>query len=111
MTIEQLFNEKAPAVLKDNADKLKVCAGSIYNLKITGPGGGDWSLNMTLSPAICTPGASQIAQCTVEVDSENFKRLLVQPMLGMQLYFQGKLKVTGNPILLQKLQPLFALLA
>ena len=35
--------------------------------------------------------------------------LLANPNAGMQLYFQGKLKVTGDPMLATKLQKLFSL--
>ena len=32
--------------------------------------------------------------------------MLTNPALGMQLYFQGKLRVTGDPMLATKLQKL-----
>ena len=35
--------------------------------------------------------------------------MLSDPQAGMQLYFQGKLKVTGDPMLATKLQQFFAL--
>jgi hypothetical protein len=35
--------------------------------------------------------------------------MLTNPAMGMQLYFQGKLKVTGDPMLATKLQKLFQL--
>ena len=35
--------------------------------------------------------------------------MVQNPIIGMGLYFQGKLKVTGDPMLATKLQKLFAL--
>ena len=55
------------------------------------------------------PGDSGKSQCTIEVDHEDFKQMLADPQLGMQLYFQGKLKVTGDPMLATKLQQFFSL--
>lgn len=110
-TIEQLFNDKIPHVLATAGDKLTPCAGSVYNFHITGPGGGQWTLNMTFSPPTCAPGLSKFAQASVEMSGQDFQNILVQPNLATQLYFQGKLKVTGNPALVLKLQPLFALIA
>ncbi len=47
------------------------------------------------------------AQCTVEVAHEDFKSMFTDPQVGMQLYFQGKLKVSGDPMLAMKLQQVF----
>ena len=52
-------------------------------------------------------GDSGKAQCTVEVSHEDFKTMLGDPNAGMQLYFQGKLRVSGDPMLAMKLQQLF----
>ena len=49
------------------------------------------------------------AQCTIELAHEDFKAMLGNPQVGMQLYFQGKLRVTGDPMLATKLQQFFAM--
>jgi len=49
------------------------------------------------------------AQCTIEVSNEDFKTMLADPNAGMQLYFQGKLRVSGDPMLAMKLQQLIDL--
>ena len=61
----------------------------------------------TAKPPSCTRGDSGKAQCTVEVASDDFKTMLSDPNAGMQLYFQGKLRVSGDPMLAMKLQQLF----
>jgi hypothetical protein len=54
-------------------------------------------------PPTCSRGDSGKAQCTIEVAHDDFKAMLGNPQVGMQLYFQGKLKVSGDPMLATKL--------
>jgi hypothetical protein len=43
------------------------------------------------------------------LSDEDFQKLLENPQAnGMQLYFSGKLKMSGNPMLAVKLQKLFS---
>ncbi len=78
---------------------------------MTGEGGGEWTVDLKADPPTCLPGVHAPAQCTLEVAHSDFKSMLSNPNLGMQLYFQGKLKVTGDPMLATKLQKLFAMTA
>lgn len=50
------------------------------------------------------------ADCTVTIATEDFQKLVENPQAnGMQLFFAGKLKISGNPTLAMKLQKLFTL--
>jgi len=82
---------------------------AIYCFKISGDGGGDWTVDLTADPPTVIKGEAGSAQCTIEVSDEDFKSMLTDPQAGMQLYFQGKLKVTGDPMLATKLQQFFDL--
>ncbi len=105
---QELFDEQIPAALKAHPEKAKA-VGAIYLFKISGDGGGDWTVDLASEPPSCTRGDSGKAQCTIEVASEDFKSMLGNPTVGMQLYFQGKLKVAGDPMLATKLQQFFAI--
>jgi putative sterol carrier protein len=107
---KELFDEQLPAALKQHPDKAKA-VNAIYLFKIGGEGGGDWTVDLTSDPPTCTPGDAGKAQCTIEVDHEDFKAMLGNPQVGMQLYFQGKLKVSGDPMLATKLQQFLTLQA
>lgn len=105
---KHLFDELVPAALKQFPDKAKE-VNAIYGFNITGNGGGQWTVDLMSDPPTCTRGDTGKAQCTIEVDHEDFKQMLGNPQLGMQLYFQGKLRVTGDPMLATKLQQFFQL--
>jgi hypothetical protein len=107
---QELFNEQIPAALNKHPDKAKE-VNAIYCFKITGDGGGTWTVDLTADPPTCAAEESASAQCTIEVSHDDFKTMLGDPQAGMQLYFQGKLKVTGDPMLATKLQQFFDLAA
>jgi putative sterol carrier protein len=103
---QELFNNLVPEGLKQFPDKAGEL-NAIYLFKITGDGGGEWTVDTVAKPPTCTPGDAGKAQCTVSVSHDDFKTMLSDPNAGMQLYFQGKLQVTGDPMLAMKLQQLF----
>jgi len=104
----ELFDNLVPEGLAKYPDKAREL-NAIYCFKVTGEGGGDWTVDTTSNPPSCTKGDSGKAQCTIEVSHEDFKAMLADPNAGMQLYFQGKLRVSGDPMLAMKLQQLFEL--
>ena len=104
----ELFDEQIPKALAEHADKAKA-VGAVYCFKISGDGGGDWTVDLASDPPTCKRGDDGKAQCTIEVAHEDFMSMLGNPQVGMQLYFQGKLKVTGDPMLATKLQQFFAI--
>ena len=103
---QELFDHIVPKGLKQHPDKAREL-NAIYYFKISGEGGGEWTVDLTANPPTCVKGEGVKAQCTVEVSSEDFKTMLGDPNAGMQLFFQGKLRVTGDPMLGMKLQQLF----
>jgi hypothetical protein len=104
----ELFEEQVPKALARNPDEARQ-VNAIYCFKIAGEGGGDWTVDFTSDPPSCRQGDSGNAQCTIEVAHEDFKTMLSDPQAGMQLYIQGKLKVTGDPLLATKLPQFFEL--
>ena len=105
---QELFNTQVPEAISKNPDKAKEI-GAVYLFKITGDGGGTWTVDLAAATPICVQGDKGNAQCTIEVAHSDFKEMLKNPALGMQLYFQGKLRVTGDPMLATKLQKLFSM--
>ena len=105
---QELFNEQIPVALSKYPEKARE-VNAIYCFKISGEGGGTWSVDLTADPPSCNTEDTGNAQCTIEVAHDDFKTMLSDPQAGMQLYFQGKLKVSGDPMLATKLQQFFDL--
>ena len=103
---QELFDVLVPQGLQQYPDKAREI-NAIYAFKIQGEGGGEWTVDLTKNPPTCVRGDNGTAQCTVEVSHDDFKQMLADPNAGMQLYFQGKLRVSGDPMLAMKLQQLF----
>ncbi|MEO6771748.1 MAG: SCP2 sterol-binding domain-containing protein [Kofleriaceae bacterium] len=100
-----LFDNLVPQGLKQYPEKARE-VNAIYCFKVSGEGGGEWTVDCTADPPACIRGDTGKAQCTIEVASDDFKTMLSDPNAGMQLYFQGKLRVSGDPMLAMKLQQL-----
>ena len=107
---KELFDDMIPKGIASNPGKAKE-VGAVYGFRITGDGGGDWIVDLSADPPSCKPGISDKAQCTIEVEHADFKRMLAEPNAGMELYFSGKLRVTGDPMLATRLQQFFRLAA
>ncbi len=105
---QELFNVMIPEGLKRYPDKARE-VNAIYGFKISGEGGGDWTVDLVANPPTCTAGDTGNAQCVISVTHEDFQTMLTDPQAGMQLYFQGKLQVSGDPMLAMKLQQLIDL--
>ena len=106
--ILKLFNEQLPAGLTNNADDAKTI-GAKFQINVTGEG--EWFVDASSTGPVCKAG-NEPADCTITIASEDFQKLMENPQAnGMQLFFAGKLKVTGNPMLATKLQKIFELKA
>ena len=106
--VKKLFNEELPAALEKNAAEAKTI-GAKYQMNITGEG--EWYIDVSESGPSCKPGTGDgaTADCTITIAAEDFQKLVENPQAnGMQLFFAGKLKVTGNQMLAMKLQKLFS---
>ncbi|MBL9003929.1 MAG: SCP2 sterol-binding domain-containing protein [Myxococcales bacterium] len=106
-----LFDNILPASIAKNPAAAQQ-VGAVYVFKISGEGGGEWTVDLKSSPPGISKGVKdQGVECTIEVTNADFVSMLQNPNLGMQLFMQGKLRVSGNPMLAMKLQNLFKLSA
>lgn len=105
---KELFDDRVPGALSSHPEEARQ-VDAIYCFKISGDGGGNWTVDLTADPPSVEAGDSGAAQCTIEVSHEDFKSMLSDPLAGMQLYFKGKLRVTGAPELAAKLNQFFEL--
>ena len=105
--IKKLFNEELPAGIAKNPEAAKLI-GAKFQICIAGEG--EWYIDASDSGPKAEEGNPGGADCTIRIAAEDFQKLLENPQAnGMQLFFGGKLKVDGNPMLAMKLQKLFDL--
>ena len=105
-SVKEFFDKRVPEVLSQNPDKAKDVA-AVYLFKIAGPDGGTWTADLKSSPPSCVSGAATPPQCTIEANADDFRTMIDGGMAAaMQLFFSGKLKITGDPNLATKLSTL-----
>lgn len=104
----ELFDTLLPASIAQNPDAAKAI-GAVYVFKVGGEGGGEWTIDLASPNPSVVKGVQPGAQCTIEVLNSDFVSMLQNPALGMGLFMQGKLRVTGDPMLAMKLQKIFSL--
>jgi len=105
-SVKAFFDQKVPAVLATNPEKAKDVA-AIYLFKIAGDDGGTWTVDLLAEPPTCKPGEHGAAQCTVECTAADLASMIDGGMqAAMNLFFSGKLKVSGDPTLATRLSKL-----
>jgi len=107
-TAKEIFDTRIPAVLKQYPEKAREI-DAIYYMKVTGDGGGEWTVDLKADPPTCVPGNAGNADCSIEMENADFEAMLENPQLGMQLYFQGKLRIEGDPMLATRMTKLLKL--
>src|SRR5262245_16558941 len=95
----ELFDQILPEAIAKNPDAAR-SIGAIYVFKIAGEGGGEWTVDLASATPSVAKGVEPGAKCTVDVQHSDFIAMPQNPALGMQLYMQGKLRVSGDPMLM-----------
>lgn len=103
-----LFDNLVPEILAKNPTNARNI-GAVFGFKILGDGGGEWTVDAKSATPTCKRGVSDDAETTFEIHNPDFMQILNNPAAAMQLYFQGKLRVTGDPMKATRFQKLFAL--
>ncbi len=100
-TATDLFDTLLPLGIAAYPEKVK-SINAIFGFKLEGEGGGYWVLDCTSSPPKISKDGPQ-AQCVIELEHEDFKKLMADHNVGMDLYFANKIRVTGESLLALKL--------
>lgn len=103
MDIPKLFND-LPQKLATDPDKFRAL-GAKFQINVTGPGGGEWNIDTSSSPgAPSVKSGTGLADVTITIAETDAQKLLENPSANaMSLFFAGKLKVSGNQMLVMKL--------
>lgn len=97
--------EMIDAALKHDPAVTKGKEG-VYHFTIEGSDGGDFQIIIDASGGKAVSGKEKEPQCTLILQSEDFKDLIAKKLNPTVAFMSGKLKIQGNMGLALKLQTL-----
>lgn len=96
------FETEIPKRISADVAKAK-SIGAVFVFKISGDGGGTWTVDLKNDVGVRS-GETAGADCTLELSHADWQTISENPSAAMGLFFQGRIKVAGNPMLATKLQ-------
>jgi NAD(P)-dependent dehydrogenase (short-subunit alcohol dehydrogenase family)/acyl dehydratase/putative sterol carrier protein len=79
----------------------------VFQFRISGAGGGDWSTAIKDGACTVTPGLHEKPTTTIKMSVEDFLNLMSGKLPAMQAYTSGKLKIEGDLMKSQLIEKLF----
>jgi len=80
---------------------------AIFQFEITGEGGGSWNVNVKDGTCQVAEGKNSGPTVTLTMASDTWLGIVNKQVNAIQAFMGGKLKLTGNMMLAQKIQDLF----
>lgn len=96
------FSKDIPRVLERDVKRARGVDGIIV-FKISGKQGGIWTLNLRDEVGV-EEGAAADPDCTIELSDSDWERITRHPGAAMQLFLEGKLRISGNAVVATRLQ-------
>lgn len=103
--VKEVFT-KMPESFNANAAK---GLDAVFQFDVTGEGGGNW--NVTVKGGTCQvqEGKAGSPTVTLTLSGETWLAMVNKQTNGMQAFMSGKLKLTGDMMLAQRIPDLFSL--
>lgn len=92
MDVQHFFGHQVPERLLQDPDVFAL--GRVVAFRITGEGGGQWTLVLQETPR-CQAGLVVLADCTVTVSAPDFQALLEEVSRTRAFFLQGRIHVQG----------------
>lgn len=102
-SVKDVFERHMPEKLKGKPDVVAKI-NSIYQFNISGPSGGQWSVDCTQPGGKVEAGTSAGAKCTVNATDADFLAIVNGKLNPQMAFMSGKLKIQGDMGLAMKLQ-------
>jgi putative sterol carrier protein len=80
---------------------------AVFQFVITGAGGGSWFVTVKDSACQVTEGVHDAPKVTLRLSSATWLDMVNKRLSGMQAFMTGKLDVTGDLMLAQRIPDLF----
>jgi len=79
----------------------------VFQFRISGPGGGDWSAVIRDGACTVTAGQHEKPTTTIKMADRDFLNLMSGKLPAMQAFTGGKLKIEGDLMKSQLIEKLF----
>jgi putative sterol carrier protein len=101
-SVKDVFERHMPERLRSKPDVVEKI-NSVYQFNISGPAGGQWSVDCTQAGGAVTSGTSPAAKCTVSCSDADFLSIVNGKLNAQMAFMSGKLKIQGDMGLAMKL--------
>src|SRR5512133_411177 len=105
--VKEGFEKQMPERLKGRPDVVSKI-NAVYQFNISGPNGGQWSVDCTQPGGAVTAGQSSAAKCTVNCTDADFLNIVNGKLNAQMAFMSGKLKIQGDMGLAMKLQQILS---
>ena len=102
-SVKDVFDRHMPEKLRGKPDVVAKI-NAVYQFNISGPNGGQWSVDCTQPGGAIAPGTSAAAKCTVQCTDGDFLNIVNGKLNPQMAFMSGKLKIQGDMGLAMKLQ-------
>ena len=102
-SVKDVFEKHMPEKLKGKPDVVAKI-NAIYQFNISGPNGGQWSVDCTQPGGAIASGTAAGAKCTVAATDADFLAIVNGKLNPQMAFMSGKLKIQGDMGLAMKLQ-------
>ncbi len=82
---------------------------AVFQFEITGEGGGNWNVVVKDSACQVNEGNHETPSVTLNMSAETWLGMVNKEVNGMQAFMTGQLKASGDIMLAQRIEQLFAL--
>jgi NAD(P)-dependent dehydrogenase (short-subunit alcohol dehydrogenase family)/putative sterol carrier protein len=102
-SIQTIFDGMAEAFVPDAAEGVD----TVFQFVITGPGGGDWQIEIKDRACRISTGVHEKPACTLTMAAPDFAAMMDGRLPPMQAYTGGKLQIGGDILKSQLIEKLF----
>ncbi len=102
-SVKDVFERHMPERLRKKPDVVEKI-NAVYQFNISGPSGGEWSVDCTQPGGKITPGQAAAPKCTVACSDGDFLNIVNGKLNAQMAFMSGKLKIQGDMGLAMKLQ-------
>src|SRR5690242_16874574 len=77
---------------------------AVFQYELSGDGGGTYHVTVNDGTMTWTEGASATPTATIKMSAEDYIKMVNGQLSGTMAFMRGKMKVTGNVMVAQKMQ-------